>query len=163
MQNKGCDLVLQMHKRIWDLCVISHVILMICLALSSSIWANACDFQQCGMCDQQRLRSACAYAQSDQSLCLSLEYFMSVKLLTEHLLEVLSIKWGCTCLSESTLFKMPHCWKSCVTAQYEHSLSWPLSLKDKSMYFCTTDQDFHLFYPYERNLSCIPLINLREG
>ena len=27
------------------------------------------DFQQCGMCDQQRLRPACAYAQSDQSLC----------------------------------------------------------------------------------------------
>ena len=25
--------------------------------------------QQCGMCDQQSLRSACAYAQSDQSLC----------------------------------------------------------------------------------------------
>ena len=27
------------------------------------------DFQQCGMYYQQRLRSACAYAQSDQSLC----------------------------------------------------------------------------------------------
>ena len=27
------------------------------------------DFQQCGMCDQQSLRSACAYAQSDHSLC----------------------------------------------------------------------------------------------
>ena len=26
------------------------------------------DFQQCGMSDQQSLRSACAYAQSDQSL-----------------------------------------------------------------------------------------------
>ena len=25
--------------------------------------------QQCGMCNQQSLRSACAYAQSDQSLC----------------------------------------------------------------------------------------------
>ena len=42
------------------------------------------------MCDQQSLRSACAYAHSDQSLCLSLEYSMSVKLLTEHFLEVLS-------------------------------------------------------------------------
>ena len=69
-------------------------------------------FQQCGMCDQQRLRSACAYAQSDQSLCLSLEYSMSVKLLTEYDLEVLSLKGGCTGLSESTLVKMPHCWKS---------------------------------------------------
>ena len=27
------------------------------------------DFQQCGMCDQQSLRSACAYAQSDQRFC----------------------------------------------------------------------------------------------
>ena len=33
----------------------------------------------------------CAYAQSDQSLCLSLEYFMNVKLLTEHHLEFLSL------------------------------------------------------------------------
>ena len=31
--------------------------------------ASALDFEQCGMCDQQSLRSACAYAQSDQSLC----------------------------------------------------------------------------------------------
>ena len=45
-----------------------------------------------GMCDQQSLRSACAYAQSDQSLCKSIEYFMVVKLLTEHHLEYLSLK-----------------------------------------------------------------------
>ena len=57
-------------------------------------------------------------AQSDQSLCLSLEYYMSVKLLTEHHLELLSLKGGCTGLSESTLVKTPHCWKSYVTAQY---------------------------------------------
>ena len=43
------------------------------------IWAVTCDFQQCGMCDQQSLRSAFAYAQSDQSLCLSLEYSMTFK------------------------------------------------------------------------------------
>ena len=41
------------------------------------------------MCDQQRLRPACAYAQSDQSLCLSLEYPMSVMLLTDHHLRFL--------------------------------------------------------------------------
>ena len=41
---------------------------------------------------------------------------MSVKLLTEHLLEDLSLKGGCTGSSESTLVKMPHCWKSHVTA-----------------------------------------------
>ena len=33
---------------------------------------------------------------------------MTVKLLTEHHLEFLSLKRGCTGLSESTLAKMPH-------------------------------------------------------
>ena len=47
------------------------------------IWASAWDFQQCGMCDQQRLRPACAYVQSDQSLCKSPEYSLTVKLLRE--------------------------------------------------------------------------------
>ena len=42
---------------------------------------------------------------------------MSVKLLTEHHLEFLSLKGGCRGSSESTLVKMPHCWKSHVTAQ----------------------------------------------
>ena len=42
---------------------------------------------------------------------------MSVKLLNEHHLEFLSLKRGCTALSESTLVKMPHCWKSHVMAQ----------------------------------------------
>ena len=36
---------------------------------------------------------------------------MSVKLLTEHRLEFLSLKGGCTGMSESTPVKMPHCWK----------------------------------------------------
>ena len=58
------------------------------------------------MCDQQSLRSACAYAQSDQRLCKSLEYAMSVKLFTEHNFEFLILKWGCTGSSESTLVKM---------------------------------------------------------
>ena len=64
------------------------------------------------MCDQQRLRPACAYAQSDQSLRLSHEYSMIVKLLTEHHLEFLSLKGGCRGSSESTYVKMPHSWKS---------------------------------------------------
>ena len=42
---------------------------------------------------------------------------MIVKLLTEHHLEVLSLKGGCSGSSESTLVKMPHCWKSHVAAQ----------------------------------------------
>ena len=32
-------------------------------------WASAWDFQQCGKCDQQSLRSGCACAQSYHSLC----------------------------------------------------------------------------------------------
>ena len=44
------------------------------------------------MCDQQKLLPACAYAQTDQSLCWLLEYSMSVKLLTEHHLEFLSLR-----------------------------------------------------------------------
>ena len=74
------------------------------------------------MCYQQMLRSACAYAQSDQSLCRSLEYSVTVKLLTEYHLDVLSLKEGCTGLSESTLVKMPHCRKSHVTAHLEEGL-----------------------------------------
>ena len=68
------------------------------------------------MCDQQKLRSACAYAQSDQSRCSLLDYSMTVELLTEHLLEVLSLTGGGTGSSESTIVKMPHCWKSHDTA-----------------------------------------------
>ena len=41
---------------------------------------------------------------------------MSVKLLTEHNMEFLSLKGDCTGSSESTLVKIPHCWKSRVTA-----------------------------------------------
>ena len=69
------------------------------------------------MCDQQSLISACAYAQSDQSLCLSLEYSVIVKLLTEHHLEFLSLKGGCRGSSKSTLVKMSNCWKSHAVAQ----------------------------------------------
>ena len=80
--------------------------------LSNYIWAVAWDFQQCGICDQQSFRSACAYAQSDQSLCESLEYSMKIKLLTAQHLEFLSLKGGCTGSSEFALVKMPYCLKS---------------------------------------------------
>ena len=43
---------------------------------------------------------------------------MTVKLLTEHHLEFLSLTRGCTGSSESTLVKMPQFWKSHVAAQY---------------------------------------------
>ena len=41
---------------------------------------------------------------------------MIVKLLTEHRLEFIRLKGGCTGSSESKLVKMPHCWKSHVPA-----------------------------------------------
>ena len=75
------------------------------------------------MCDQQSLRLACAYAQSDQRLCLSLAYSMSVKLLTEHHVEFQSLKGGCIGSSESTLVKIPHCWKSHVAAHFSFNES----------------------------------------
>ena len=40
---------------------------------------------------------------------------MTVKLQTEQRLEFLSLKGGCTGSPESTLVKMPHCWKTQVT------------------------------------------------
>ena len=43
---------------------------------------------------------------------------MTVKLLTEHNLEFLSLTGGCRGSSESTLVKMPHCCKLHVVAQY---------------------------------------------
>ena len=59
---------------------------------------------------------------------------MSVKLLTEHHLEFSLLKGGCTSSSESTLVKMPHCWKSHVTAHFIYpnpfSLGHPKSLED---------------------------------
>ena len=41
---------------------------------------------------------------------------MSLKLLTDYHLEFLSLKEDCTGLSESSLVKMPHGWKSHVVA-----------------------------------------------
>ena len=69
------------------------------------------------MCGQQKLRPACAYVQTDKSLCCSLKYSMTVKLLTKPHLRFLSLIGGCTGSSESTLIKVPHCWKSGVMAQ----------------------------------------------
>ena len=47
---------------------------------------------------------------------------MTVNLLTEHHLEFLSLKRGYTGSSESTLVKMPLCWKSHVAAQVSFDL-----------------------------------------
>ena len=91
------------------------------------------------MCDQQRLRPACAYAQTDQSICLSLEYSTSVKQLTEHHLEFLSSKVGCTGSSKSTLVKMLHCWKS-------HTVDQILKTQTKTLIHLHLFLIFLLFY-----------------
>ena len=67
--------------------------LLISTDMSSEL-VKSIEFQQCGMCNQQSLKSACAYAQSDQNLSSSLEYYISVKLLTGHNLEFPSFERG---------------------------------------------------------------------
>ena len=74
------------------------------------------------VCATSKASDQPAHGQSDQSLCLSLEYSMSVKLLTEQHLEFLKLKGGCTGSCEPTLVKMPHCRKSHVTAPLYNSL-----------------------------------------
>ena len=61
---------------------------------------------------------------------------MTVKLLTEHHLEFLSLKGGCTTSAEPTLVKMPHCWKSHVVAHiyYNSVIAGALMQKAKLPY-----------------------------
>ena len=55
---------------------------------------------------------------------------MIVKLLTEHDLDFLSLKGGCTGSSESTLVKMSHCWEAHVAAQIYLAMVFCLFPKD---------------------------------
>ena len=57
---------------------------------------------------------------------------MSVKLLTEHHLEFLSLKGGCTGLSESIHVKMPHCWKPHVAEATSSLFLNKMSVKQES-------------------------------
>ena len=59
---------------------------------------------------------------------------MTVKLLTEHQLELLSLTGGCIGSSESTLVKMPHCWKSHVTSHIIVTASEQIHLYSVSSY-----------------------------
>ena len=60
---------------------------------------------------------------------------MIVKLLTEHHLECLSLKGSCRGSSESTLVKMPNCWKSHAIALNHKKVDVRLLLKQMSLYF----------------------------
>ena len=64
---------------------------------------------------------------------------MNVQLLTEQHLEFLSLKGGCTGSSESTLVKMPHCWKSHVAAQMQVFSVGPYRLRSVE----ATNQTIH--------------------
>ena len=72
---------------------------------------------------------------------------MSVKLLAEQHLKFLSLKVGCTGSSEPTLVKIPHCWKSHVTAHFK-----TFTYQKKSM--CVVNIIKLLFLP-QRRLNCI--------
>ena len=63
---------------------------------------------------------------------------MSVKLLTEHHLEFLSLKGGCKGLSESTLVKMPHCWKSHVATHLTLLSCWIFYVLPSFQYLSVT-------------------------
>ena len=58
---------------------------------------------------------------------------MTIKLLTEHNLEFLSLRGDCTVSYESTLVKMPHCWKSHVT---DHMYIMSMHDSSKLSRFC---------------------------
>ena len=58
----------------------------------------------------------CATSKASDQPAHMLGYSVGVKLLTEHHLECLSLK-RLLSSSESTLVKMPHCWKSHAAAQ----------------------------------------------
>ena len=63
---------------------------------------------------------------------------MSVKLLTEQHLKLLSLTGACTGSSESTLVKMPHCWKSHGVAQMSCDASpyKAYTIYEHLLYFC---------------------------
>ena len=58
----------------------------------------------------------CVTSKDSDQPAHKLTHFMTLKLLTEHNLEFLSLKGGYTGSSESIHIKIPHCWKSHVTA-----------------------------------------------
>ena len=65
---------------------------------------------------------------------------MTVKLSTEKRLEFLSLKGGCTGSSESTFVRMPHYWKSHVTA---HDINHESAISDPVLFFFSSSLDHH--------------------
>ena len=80
---------------------------------------------------------------------------MSVKLLTEHHLELLSLIGGCTGSSESTLVKNTLCWKSHVAAHmYMYLANKVTFLYLKPSFHCTAiPPRFEIFGQNDTNRS----------
>ena len=72
---------------------------------------------------------------------------MSVKLLTEHDLEFLNLTGRCSGSYESTLVKLPHCWKSHVAAHF-------LSIFDLTLMAEILKQDLRLLLPWQIPYNC---------
>ena len=75
---------------------------------------------------------------------------MTVKLLTEHHLEFLGLNGGYTGLSESTLVKMPHFWKTHVAALCPPPLETLILLHANNN---GADQPAHMLNPAEHEIS----------
>ena len=84
---------------------------------------------------------------------------MNIKLLTDHHLELLSLKIGCTGSSESTHVKVPHYWKSHVAAHIKSLIVLCLVVSIEAAYyeFCCI-----LLYGINKgsNMSAHDLLNL---
>ena len=107
------------------------------------------------VCATSKASDQSAHTRSLIRACASrLTIFLSIKLLTEHHLEFLSLTGGCKGSSESTLVKMPHCWKSHVAAHIKEKIALLLKavgnhmsrliLKKK----CLTSQSCHFVKTY---------------
>ena len=80
-------------------------------ALYDKCYLSQCmGLRQWGICDQQSLRSACSSAQSDLGVCLLLEYYVTVGLLTGRRFGFLChggglcrLIWVCACCNVTLL------------------------------------------------------------
>ena len=92
---------------------------------------------------------------------------MTIKLLTYHL-EFLSFNGGCTGSSKSTLVKMPHCWKSRVTAHLPNisgvhlilMIIWITIIKPD---FGATACERHMFTFVSALIHTFCFLNLKDG
>ena len=106
------------------------------LILSNKIWASAWDFQQCDMCDQQSLRSACAVWSEP---LIGAWVFHDRQATDWTPPGVSSLKGGDRSSHESTHVKIPYCSKSHALAHYR----------------------FWLFFMYNHKIKYIMLINVK--